>query len=85
MSYWTRTLIERDYDLRGRIVSCAWGEGVSDPPRWVAAHIGRLIGDDWVAAYESALVGHDPESIGRDAAVVSDQMILSAVQHAATQ
>lgn len=85
MSYWTRASMERDYDLRSRIIACAWQEGVDDPPRWVNAHIGRMIGDDWVAAWESALVGHDPESIGQDAAVVSDQMILSAVQHAAAQ
>jgi hypothetical protein len=77
--------MEPAYDLRSRIVACAWTQNVDDPPRWVNAHIGRMIGDDWVAAWESALVGHDPETIGRDESVITDQHILSAVQHAATQ
>lgn len=81
MSYQTHAAICTDYELRLRITAAAALEGADDPTRWVNATIWHLPGTDWVAAYESALVGHDPDTIGADASIITDQMILSAVQH----
>ena len=83
MSYLTHARIVYSPALRGRVTACAAREGVSDPPRWVAAVIWNLVGDDWIAAWDSYLAAHpqsDEDDIGEHPDVITDQMILSAVQ-----
>lgn len=80
MSYLTHSRIVYSPALRGRVTACAAREGVSDPPRWVAAVIWNLVGDDWVAAWESAEVANPGEDHGANEAVITDQAILSSVQ-----
>ena len=56
---------------------------MDDPPRWVNAVIWKLPQSDWVAAWESYLAAHpqsDEDDIGEHPDVITDQMILSAVQ-----
>ena len=48
MSYLTHAHIVYSSAIRGRVTACAAREGVTDPPRWVAATIWNLVGDDWV-------------------------------------
>jgi hypothetical protein len=43
--------------------------------------MGALIGTDWVAAWESALAGNPDADPGANDLVITDQMILSSVQH----
>ena len=81
MSYLTHATISGDRNIRLRLLACAAQEGVSTPGPWVNAHALHLVGSDWIAAWEYAVAaGGDPDSIGADEAVVTDGMILSAVQ-----
>lgn len=88
MSFSTYAAIAEDSDIRRRIVACVAQEGEGrDAPRWANEHAWELPGSDWVAAWESALAANpdDPEyRPGADPGVVTDQMILSAVQVART-
>ena len=84
MSYEFYAQIAEDDALRRRIVACAAQEGEGRyAPRWAAEHAWELPAADWVAAWASAKAG-GMEEPGEDAGVVTDQMILSAVQAART-
>ena len=68
--------------LRERIAACAVTEGVKDqhPRAWADAHQWYLAASPgWSAAWEYARASNNPNP-GRDEAVISDGMILSAVQ-----
>lgn len=83
MSYTSFAQIAESSSLRVRIVACAAQEGEGrNAPRWAAEHAWELPGADWVAAWEYALAAHPEQDYdpGADASVVTDQMILSAVQ-----
>jgi hypothetical protein len=79
MSYLALSRIYNDGVLQQRVLACARQEGVSDPVRWVSVVYPSLVGSDWVAAWVSATVAGEKD-IGANEAVVTDQMILSAVQ-----
>ena len=80
MSYASINRCANDASFLGRITACIADEGNSSPYedterlRWVVA-----AADDIEAAYESALTGDNPDP-GGDPAVITDAMILSAVQ-----
>jgi len=82
MSYGTINECVNDQAFVGRVQSCAAQEGAADPImaaqtlRWPVASA-----SDIEAAYASALAGGNPDP-GGDPAVITDQMILSAVQAA---
>ena len=83
MSYLTHAHIAYSPGIRGRVTACAAREGADDPQRWANAVIWQLVGDDWIAAWESyqaAHPQHDEDDIGEHPDVITDQMILSAVQ-----
>ena len=83
MSYFTHGQIATDGGIRLRVAAAAAQERVDDPLRWTNAWIWKMVGSDWIAAWESAVAaGKDVEVIGDDAAVITDQMILSATQSA---
>lgn len=80
MSYNTINACANDQEFIGRLNAAAAAEGADDPIgaawalRWPVAAAG-----DIAAAYASALAAGNPHP-GSDEAVITDQMILSAVQ-----
>ena len=80
MSFSTINQCANDPAFLGRVTACAAGEGSSDPSvelyalRWPVAAAG-----DIEAAYASALAAGHPDPGGAEA-VITDGMILAAVQ-----
>lgn len=81
MSYATIATIAQDRDIRLRCIACAATQpGVDLPAPKVDNAIWRLAASPgWSESYESALAS-SVERPGWDAAVISDAMILAAVQ-----
>ena len=78
--YWDIALMAADSDLTARVQACASQEITGDPYTWTAEHILQLAASPgWDAAWSSALAAGNPAP-GRDPAVITDGMILSAVQ-----
>lgn len=82
MSYNSIAEVAHSYSLRERIAACAAVEGVTNPhpTEWADQHLWWLAaspgwGDAWAYALASGIT--DP---GADEAVITDGMILSAVQ-----
>ena len=89
MTYNTVATIARDFHLRERVAACASTEGEPSPVEWAEAHMWRLAGSPgWADAWEYAInttpadapPPNDVASIGRREGVVTDGMILAAVQ-----
>lgn len=85
MSYATIATIYRDSNINSRITACVASEGISKTPeQWVAERNWALAAQPgWAEAWESSLAAHPetPDYLpGADAAVITDAMILSAVQ-----
>lgn len=82
MSYTDVARMATDGHLRERIAACAAIEGVREPhpTKWADDNQWQLAGSPgWGDAYAYAVLTGN-EAPGRDNAVVSDGMILSAVQ-----
>jgi hypothetical protein len=81
MTYATHAALAESTDLRKRVVACAAQEGEPVPSDWAANAAWFIVGSDWVAAVESAQANADyTGNPYADPAVITDQMILSAVQ-----
>lgn len=82
MTYWTVALMSKDADLLNRVTACVAIEGERDPELWTQKNKWAVAGQPgWGDAWEYALnIGHDPATIGKDVAVITDLQILSAVQ-----
>ena len=83
MSYATVSGIRRDPWIKERVTACVAIEGGASPDQWVSDHAWSLAAQPgWAPAWESALAAHpEPEyQPGRDEAVITDSMILAAVQ-----
>lgn len=80
MSFRTQALLADDYLLHRRIASCAAREGIPSPLDWTYARAWTFSAQPgWDDAYEAAiLVGNTAP--GAMDTVISDSMILSAVQ-----
>lgn len=69
-----------DGSLVDRAIACAATEQIITPDKWVADRIWRLCASPgWSEAYSYARNSGNAQP-GRDAAVITDSMILSAVQ-----
>ena len=80
MGYWEISAMARDADLGARVQACAAQEIDGDPYQWQAANMLDVVASPgWDEAWSSALAGGN-EAPGRDPAVITDGMILSAVQ-----
>ena len=80
MSYWDISEMSRSTSLTNREKAAAAQEIAADPYEWVAQNVLRLAAQPgWDAAWASALAAGNPDP-GRDPAVITDGMILSAVQ-----
>ena len=85
MSYLTVTTIRQDPWIRDRVAACAAVEELPGrPEEWFITHAWELAAQPgWAAAWEYALAAHpdDPDYLpGKDEAVITDAMILAAVQ-----
>lgn len=80
MSYSTINACANDTAFRNRLTACAAQEGADDPATAVYQLVWPVAAmSDIEAAYASALAAGNPNP-GGDEAVITDQMILSAVQ-----
>ena len=82
MSYATQAAMAQDRSLHARIAACAAREGIVDPHplAWAANHQWRLAAEPgWDQAYAYAVASGVPDP-GRSEGVITDGMILSAVQ-----
>jgi hypothetical protein len=80
MSYSTINRCANDQAFQGRVTACAAQEGASSPNSAMYNLIWPVSSaSDIEAAYASALAASNPNP-GGDETVVTDQMILSAVQ-----
>jgi hypothetical protein len=81
MSYLTINQCANDASFQGRVTACAAQEGATDPNATMMYHLRWPVASsaDIEAAYESAVAADNPDP-GGDPAVITDQMILSAVQ-----
>jgi hypothetical protein len=80
MSYYDVASMSADLDLTSRVAACAAQESIPDPREWAADNMLTVAaspgwGDSWASAVASG-----NEAPGRDAAVITDASILSAVQ-----
>ena len=84
MSYLTQSAIAANLYMQQRVAQCAASEGVSGPDLWAQQNArGWAAAPGWDAAWESALASHpddDEYDPGGDEAVITDGMILAAVQ-----
>jgi len=81
MSYATIYQISISPPLRDRLAAAAASEGVNLPGQWVSTRALHLAcSPGWAAAWESALVTTPDANPGADDAVITDGMILAAVQ-----
>ena len=81
MSYASINRCANDAAFQGRVTACAAQEGASDPSAWMMWYLRWPVAatPDIAAAYEYALAASNPEP-GSDETVITDAMILSAVQ-----
>jgi hypothetical protein len=80
MTYWDISTMARSTDLTAREQAAAAQELAGDPYQWVQDNALRLAAQPgWAEAWASALAAENPNP-GRDPAVITDGMILSAVQ-----
>lgn len=80
MSYLDIWNISQDPYLRSRITACAAQEGVPVPDAWAYSNALRIAASPgWSAAWSSAIASSNPNP-GKDETVITDGMILAAVQ-----
>lgn len=80
MSYSTQAKMARDQQLLDRVTACAATQNIQEPTTWAYSKQWALSAEPgWDDAYAYALQ-NDNRSPGEDPAVISDGMILSAVQ-----
>lgn len=80
MSYWDIAQISHSGDLQERVQACAAQEVDDDPYEWTAVNMLNLAAEPgWAEAWASATAAGNPAP-GKDPAVITDGMILSAVQ-----
>jgi hypothetical protein len=80
MSYLTVSRIAADPFMRLRCGACAAVEGIPDPENWAFRNSLLLASQPgWSEAWDSALAAGN-EQPGADEAVITDGMILAAVQ-----
>ena len=84
MPYSTIAKMEQSQSLRDRLVGCAAQEGIPDPRGWVQQRLLDFLSDQgWMDAWqyaEDTWTPDDNPDTGARPGVISDAMILSAVQ-----
>ena len=80
MSYNNHANIAQSPSFRARVTACAAQEGAPNPAQWVGGYIWSLPTSEWIAAWASAEAGDPGGDHGANEAVITDAMILAAVQ-----
>lgn len=83
MSYYDVSVMARDGHLRERIAACAAKEGVTvpQPTQWADENQWQLVASPgWEEAWQYAREVGEIQRLGLDEGVISDTMILAAVQ-----
>lgn len=82
MAYLDIAEMSADVDLNSRVAACAAQEGKPDPRQWAGDNILVLAASPgWEQAWAAAAAADPPVQLpGADAGVITDPMILSAVQ-----
>lgn len=84
MSYNTQALLARDQDLLLRVAACVATQGISDPEQWAWKHQWEFSAQPgWDAAYAYAITAN-VQNLGKQDNVITDSMILAAVQTTVT-
>lgn len=79
-TYWDVVHVADDADLQARCMAAAALETIPEPQTWAYARRWQYAAQPgWGDAYASAVVAGNPNP-GRDPAVITDPMILSATQ-----
>lgn len=82
MSYKLVADMQADQQLTRRIIACAAIDQVKEPHQWVSSLMWYFAAQPgWAAAWGSAITNQVAE-IGNDEGVITDGMILAAVQFA---
>ena len=82
MSYQSISQMKNDPALRERVTACCAQEGEANPEQAAGQIMWQCVThSDWAAAYEEAVLNLN-RNPGGDGRVITDQMILSAVQEA---
>lgn len=84
MSYQSVVEMAGSNSLLQRMIAAAAGEGKTDALAWTQARVWRLVSspgwaDAWAYAVDTRTDDHNPDT-GRRPGVISDAMILTAVQ-----
>ena len=80
MSYKTQALLAKDENMIARVTACAALEGIFEPYNWTFKRTWQLSAQPgWDAAYAYAITAN-VDNPGNDEGVITDGMILSAVQ-----
>jgi hypothetical protein len=80
MTYEIHADIAESGRIRRRVVAAAAQEGKTSPAVWAANHIWALVKTDWISAVRYARdTGFEGDPLA-ESAVITDGMILSAVQ-----
>lgn len=84
MAYQSMVEMAASQSLLSRIVAAAADEGIPDPLQWSNANVWALVSNsDWAASWDYARStdtdDQNPDT-GKRPGVITDQMILSAVQ-----
>jgi hypothetical protein len=80
MSYSTQSELARDNSVLMRVSACASTCGVKNPQSWAWEHQWELSAQPgWDTAYSYALANNKTD-VGNDESVITDGMILAAVE-----
>lgn len=80
MAYSDIALLANDFDFTQRVTAAVATEGNDNPTQWIQQHYWEVAASPGFGdAYASAIAG-GVERPGNDPSVISDPMILSAVQ-----
>jgi hypothetical protein len=89
VSYLSVVQMASSQSLLSRIIAAAAAEGVAQPQAWAQENVWRIVSspgwaDAWAYAVDTATDEHNPDT-GKRPTVISDPMILAAVQALAPQ
>lgn len=80
MAYQTIVSMAGDQNLLYRVAACAAEQDAAQPLAWAQNHMWHVVNaSDWQQAWDYATQQAIPDA-GKDPGVITDQMILSAVQ-----
>ena len=82
MSYWDISDMAQNEDMLNRVKACVAQEHPdADPETWVSTYMLKVCASpNWGESWASALANLNITQPGKDPSVISDGMILSAVQ-----